>query len=110
MSSSQLGSDGLKLVEENSGTGRLIWNDRVFAGVNYAINRYQGMMPSGLPVPGVHRIEGRLDLGAIEDARELVGRDLTLEYEDGRPVRITVADEDGRVLTEGHGPSRCLCC
>ena len=29
---------------------------------------------------------------------------------DGRKLRITLVDADGRILAEGHGPSRCLCC
>lgn len=110
MSSVHQTSGGLKLVEENAGIGRLLFGEQVFANVPYAINRYQGMAASGLPVPGLHRIEGRLDLSGLTRPGELVGRDLMLEYEDGRSIRITVADDEGRVLTEGHGPSRCMCC
>jgi hypothetical protein len=35
---------------------------------------------------------------------------LTLRLQDGRALGITIADTTGRVLAEGHGPSRCLCC
>jgi len=110
MSSEHGSAAGLKLVEECSGIGRLLWKDQVFAGVRYDINRNQGMASSGLPVPGVHRIDGKLDLGGLASANDLVGRDVMLEFADGRSVRITVANQDGRVLTEGHGPSRCTCC
>jgi hypothetical protein len=61
---------------------------------------------SGLPIPGLFRIEGRIDPCA-HDCRDIP---LTLRLDDGRALRITVVDQDGRVLNEGHGPSRCLCC
>jgi hypothetical protein len=100
----------MKLVEEIDGIGDLVASDRTVAGVRYRIQRFQGLARSGLPVPGVHRIEGHVDLAAVTDRGRLVHRDLTLKLEDGRSVRIALADTDGRVLTEGHGPSRCSCC
>jgi hypothetical protein len=104
-------TDGLlKLVEECAGVGRVGWRDQQFAPVVYRIRRFQGMTSSGLPVPGVHRIEGEIGTGAIPDPARLVASDLTLELEDGRALRIALADADGRVLGEGHGPSRCSCC
>jgi hypothetical protein len=33
-----------------------------------------------------------------------------LRLEDGRALPVTLADACGRVLSEGHGPSRCQCC
>jgi hypothetical protein len=101
---------GLKLVEELTGIGKLSYGEREFPGVRYDIRRYQGMARSGLPVPGVHRIDGSIDLAPVERGSDLVGRDLTLVLENGRTMRITLADRNGRVLTEGHGPSRCSCC
>ncbi len=101
---------GMKLVEEYRGTGELVLGERVFAGIAYRISRFQAMAASGLPVPGLHRVDGRVDLGSVPEPRDLVDRDVTLRLEDGRSLRITIAAQDGRVLTEGHGPSRCQCC
>ena len=100
----------MKLVEECAGVGRVGWRDQQFGPVRYIIRRFQGMTPAGLPVPGVHRIEGEIAMAAIPDPARLVASDLTLELEDGRSLRVALADAGGRVLAEGHGPSRCLCC
>lgn len=100
----------LKLVEERSGIGHLEAKGQVFRDVRYTIARYQGMAASGMPVPGVHRIEGSVDLHAITNAADLIGPVLTLRLEDGRALGITIAGTDGQILTEGHGPGRCLCC
>jgi hypothetical protein len=35
---------------------------------------------------------------------------MTLRLEDGRALAITLVDIEGRVLSEGHGPTKCLCC
>jgi hypothetical protein len=99
----------LRLMEEQSGTGQLEGRGPVLQ-VRYQIARYQGFSGSGMPVPGVFKLEGSLDLSPAHDPAALVGADLTLRLEDGRLLRITVADRSGRVLSEGHGPSRCLCC
>ncbi len=101
---------GMKLVEECRGTGELVLGERAFRGVGYRINRFQGMAASGLPVPGLHRIEGRIDVAAVPLPGGLVDRDVTLRLEDGRALRVTITAEDGQVLAEGHGPSRCQCC
>ena len=98
------------LVEECAGVGHVGWRKQKFSPVPYRIRRYQGMTPSGLPVPGVHRIEGEICIASIPDPVRFVDCDLTLELEDGRSIRIALADAAGRVLTEGHGPSRCGCC
>jgi hypothetical protein len=101
----------LKLVEECSGVGELISKNQVFRPVRYRISRFQGMAPSGMPVPGLHRIEGSVDLHAIPRAASLVGSSLTLRLDDGRTLALTLADDDGRVLAEGHGPKHgCSCC
>jgi hypothetical protein len=98
----------MKLVEEYAGVGDLDTKGDLIQ-VRYRISRYQGFVDhSGLPVPGVHRIEGSVDTAT--DLAPLVGRSLTLRLEDGRALAITIADTTGRVLAEGHGPSRCLCC
>ena len=101
----------MKLVEEYAGVGSLRWRDRKIGDVPYRISRYQGMALSGLPIPGLHRIEGTLALAGVADAAALVGADVKLDLEDGRTLALTVADEDGRVLAEGHGPPHgCSCC
>jgi len=99
----------MKFMEECAGVGDLERKGEVLRRVEYRISRYQGFAPTGMPVPGVHRVEGALELGG-QPAPDLVGQPLTLRLEDGRALTITLASADGRVLSEGHGPSRCLCC
>ena len=101
----------MQLVEQYAGVGALRWREGKVGPVPYRIARYQGMMTSGLPVPGLHRIEGVVTLDGVPEAAALVGADITLELEDGRTLALTVADAAGRVLAEGHGPGRgCSCC
>jgi hypothetical protein len=100
----------LKLVEESSGVGQLEFQDDVIPEVKYDVARYQGFSESGLPVPGLFRLEGSIDMGVIGKPEVGVGSDLILRLDDGRALRITLADGEGRILTEGHGPSRCTCC
>ncbi|HZJ29922.1 MAG TPA: hypothetical protein VFD21_00020 [Vicinamibacterales bacterium] len=98
-----------KLVEELSGTGDLEDQGTVLRRVRYSVARYQGMLVgSGMPIPGVHRIEGSTDFEVTDVS--LIGRPLTLRLEDGRALGVVLAGRDGRLLSEGHGPSRCLCC
>ena len=97
----------MKLVEECTGIGDVIREGGVTHGVRYRINRYQLMMPSGLPIPGAHRIEGAIEPGGAD----LAGKTITLTLEDGRSMSLTVSDAEGRVLAEGHGPGKgCSCC
>ena len=101
----------MRLVEQYAGVGTVKFRDRTLGLIPYRISRYQGMALSGLPVPGLHRIEGALELKGVPEASALVGADVTLELEDGRSLALSVADETGRVLAEGHGPQRgCGCC
>lgn len=105
------GERPVKLVEEYAGVGLVRFRDRTIDSIPYQISRFQGMATSGLPIPGLHRIEGTLALASVADAAALVGADVTLELEDGRSLKLTVADERGRVLAEGHGPRHgCGCC
>jgi hypothetical protein len=101
----------MKLVEEREGEGRLTVRGKAVGSVGYAFHRFQAMTLGGLPVPGLHRIEGRL---AIEKLPGPLGLDkdmrLSLELEDGRRLELTLVDENGRVLAEGHGPGHCGCC
>ena len=78
--------------------------------VGYRLTRLQGMAANGLPVPGLFRIEGDLDFRGEAVPAEVVGRSVTLKLGDGRSMIVTLTTRDGRVLSEGHGPSRCLCC
>ena len=101
----------MKLVEEYAGVGDLSTQGDVVGRVRYQIARYQGMHDvSGVPIPGLHRIEGSLAAVQTVDFARLVGRSLILRMEDGRALGITLANDDGRVLAEGHGPMKCLCC
>ena len=101
----------MKLVEEYAGVGSLRWRDGTIGRVPYRISRFQGVATSGLPIPGLHRIEGTVALAGLADPTSLVGADIMLDLEDGRSLALTVADEGGRVLAEGHGPRHgCSCC
>jgi hypothetical protein len=98
-------------VEEMAGVGEVSWQGRRVHPVRYSIARYQQLLPgNGLPIPGLHRIEGTLVFEPSLEVAPLVGEALTLLLDDGRTLGVTLADETGRVLAEGHGPMRCLCC
>jgi len=96
-------------VEEYAGEGELSWLGGSCA-VGYRLTRLQGMAANGLPVPGLFRIEGDLDLHGQSVPAAAVHSQVMLKLGDGRSMRLTVTTPDGRVLSEGHGPSRCLCC
>jgi len=100
----------MKLIEECSGVGDLSGQGEVLRQVSYKIARYQGLAGNVFPIPGLHRVEGAIDLPPDEDITNLVGASLVLRLEDGRALAVTLADKTGRVLSEGHGPMRCLCC
>ena len=102
----------LKLVETCAGTGELISQGVVLRQVRYHVHRFQGMLEgSGMPVPGLHRIEGDVDFALGDEQLHLIGAPLTLRLEDGRALPVTLADRDGRIRSEGHGPARgCSCC
>jgi len=97
----------MKLVEECSGTGELLQNGQMVRPIAYQVRRYQGMSDgSGMPIPGLFRIEGAVQM----DSSEWIGTSLGLRLDDGRVLGITIVDAAGRILSEGHGPSKCLCC
>lgn len=101
----------MTLVETSAGHGYLIRDDGLRCPVRYHVLRYQALLPgSGMPVPGLHRIEGAVELGDRAGAAGFVGLPLTLKLEDGRSLRVALADESGRIFTEGHGPGCCACC
>jgi hypothetical protein len=104
-------SSHMKLVEQRSGSGMLIRDGAELRAVFYSITRYQGFVEqSGLPIPGLHRIEGSLDFEAFPVPPDWLGTPLALRLEDGRVLAITIEDSSGRVVSEGHGPTKCLCC
>jgi hypothetical protein len=97
----------MKLVEECSGTGDLLQNGQTVRTIAYQVRRYQGMTEgSGMPIPGLFRVEGAVQM----DSSEWIGTSLGLKLDDGRVLGITIVDAAGRILSEGHGPSKCLCC
>ena len=101
----------MKLVEKSAGIGELVLDGVVLREVRYRVSRFQGLMEgSGLPIPGLHRIEGSIDFDANTDPAEWIGTLLGLKLEDGRVFGITLLGNDGRILSEGHGPTKCLCC
>jgi len=105
-----VGEGVLRLVEECVGVGEITVRDRVLPGVRYEVRRFQAVTASGMPVPGLHRIEGRVGIENVPDRHGLADSDCVLRLEDGRTLRLTLVDAAGRVLAEGHGPSRCSCC
>jgi hypothetical protein len=101
----------MKLVEERSGIGELMLNETTVRQVRYSVSRFQGIVESsGLPIPGLYKIEGSIDFDAGFDICRWIGTPLRLRLEDGRVLGVTVVNAEGRVLSEGHGPSKCLCC
>jgi hypothetical protein len=101
----------MKLIEEVSGHGELFQKDTPLRQVQYTLSRYQGFMDgSGLPIPGLFRIEGSIDFDRSKDPPTWINAPLTLRLDDGRSLQITLADDTGRVLSEGHGPMKCMCC
>jgi hypothetical protein len=101
----------MKLVESREGVGRLSHRGSAVGDVPYSFKRYQAMTAGGLPVPGLHRIEGRLALEALATAPDFEAESqLALDLEDGRRLDLTLLDRAGRVLAEGHGPGKCGCC
>jgi len=100
-----------KLVEESAGQGELSRCGALLHSVRYRISRFQAQLgESGLPVPGVYRIEGTLEFGPSGTPAELIGQAFTLTLDDGRALDVTVTSADGRILTEGRHPRGCACC
>jgi|SRR5688572_29648457 len=101
----------MKLVESGAGLGTLLLKGKELRQVRYDIHRYQGVMEgSGLPIPGLFRIEGSIDFDSAHDPPEWINVPLTLRLDDGRALGVIVADPTGRILSEGHGPLKCMCC
>ena len=100
-----------KLAEESSGLGELIRDNGTLRQVHYQISRFQGVMEgSGLPVPGLFRIEGQIDTESAREFADSLDIPMILKLADGRSLAVTLVDRNGRLLSEGHGPLRCMCC
>ena len=98
-------------MEECAGDGELIEDGGPARQVTYRVRRFQGMTEgSGMPIPGLFRIEGCIALKSEESLETAIGASLRLRLDNGRVLAITVIDRDGNVLSEGHGPSKCMCC
>jgi len=101
----------MKVVEETSGMGELMMDGVTLCRVTYRLSRFQGVMvSSGLPIPGLHRIEGSIEFHPGTDPHSWINVPLALKLQDGRMLGITLVNTDGRILSEGHGPAKCLCC
>jgi hypothetical protein len=101
----------MKVVDESSGMGELMLHSLVLRKVRYRLTRLQGMLEgSGLPIPGLHRIEGSIELDPPLDTDEWIDIPLRLKLQDGSVLGITLVNREGRILNEGHGPTKCLCC
>lgn len=97
-----------KLIEHSAGVGELSRAGGPQQRVGYQIKRFQGFLgEGGLPVPGLYRIEGRLDFG--EGDRGIAGECVTLRLEDGRSMDVTLGP-DGSFASEGRHPRGCACC
>ena len=102
--------DRFRKVETRAGVGTASCAGVTYDGVRYEITRFQGMTQSGLPVPGVHRLDGRVEFEAGVSVDALVGARVSLNLQDGSVMQLELLDSDGRVVAHGHGPGRCLCC
>ena len=101
----------MRVVEESSGIGELIMDGVALCQVTYSLSRFQGMMESsGLPIPGLHRIEGSIEFQSGTDPHLWINIPLTLKLQDGRMFGINLVNAAGRILSEGHGPAKCQCC
>jgi hypothetical protein len=101
----------MKLVENGSGRGELMRKGDTTRPVRYEFRRYQGVMDgSGLPIPGLFRIEGSIGFDTAKASDDWIDIPLTLKLEDGRSLGIVLVDHEGRILSEGHGPLKCMCC
>ena len=64
----------MRLVEEHSGTGELLLDGVSLRSVRYQVRRFQGFLEgSGMPIPGLHRIEGSIDFDPRNDPAEWIG-------------------------------------
>jgi len=97
-------------IARHSGTGRLLRNGETVCPVQYDVTVYQETLgPGGLPVPGLQRIEGAIELRG-RDADALIGERLALALDDGRQIGIVLKTADGQIGSCGHRAFGCSCC
>ena len=89
----------MKVLEQLSGDGTLYEGDKEVGPVSYDLTVYQKMigvrtMTSDGEVPGLKRIEGRIDGADCFDLMQR-GAKVTLELEDGRRWNFYVTDTNG---------------
>ena len=99
-----------KAVDRKTGVGSLQCAGEQYTNVKYDFTRFQAMTRAGLPVPGLHRLDGQIALSNSDEQAVLVGQSIVLILEDGTSMNMTVTDESGRILARGHGPQGCGCC
>ena len=103
----------MEIVKDVAGVGDLFHNESLLGQVRYALSIYQHTLgPGGLPVPGLERLEGSIDVGREINAQPLVGHELALKLADGRVLALVLADADGRVASCAPALQRrgCSCC
>ena len=100
----------MERVDTYAGTGELMNGSTPLGPVRYSVTCHQRTAANGLPVPGAFRIHGTVDGGMTASFADLVGQPLGLKLADGRVLGITLSDAVGTIHSEGHGPSKCLCC
>jgi hypothetical protein len=97
-------------VEECAGVGELSRGGELLHRVHYRFNRHQPTAANGMPIPGLQRLEGRIDFSPQPVPPELIGHRLTLRLDDGRAVGVIVTDSDGRIENEVSHHRGCSCC
>jgi len=98
-----------KLIEESAGAGELSRFGASQQRVSYYLKRFQGFLgEGGMPVPGLYRIEGRIEF-PDNAGMAVAGECATLRLEDGRSLEVTLG-ADGRFESEGRHPRGCACC
>jgi hypothetical protein len=102
--------DRFRKVETREGVGTVSCAGVTYRNVRYGIARFQGMTRAGLPVPGVHRLDGRVEFASRDALASMIGSNLSLQLDDGSVMQLELLDDEGRVVAHGHGPGRCLCC
>ena len=98
-----------RLIEEAAGAGELSRFGSSHQRVTYRLKRFQGFLgDGGMPVPGLYRVEGRIDFPDNADTT-IAGECATLRLEDGRSLEVTFGP-DGSFESEGRHPRGCACC
>jgi hypothetical protein len=97
-------------IEECTGVGELSRGQEQAHRVRYQFTRHQPTAANGMPIPGLQRVEGRVEFGPHPVPPELIGHRAALRLEDGRVIGVTVVDPDGRIANEVSHHRGCSCC